>query len=144
MTKQKKEKQQEVAQVDYKPLYLRALADYQNLEKRAQSQKEEIAQATKGHVVARFLPFLDNLDQAEIFIKDPGLAIVKQQFVDALLSEGLVEVAQVGDSFDPTFAEAVDVVEGTEDNKIVEVVKRGFAIDGRVIRPAQVKVSKKV
>ncbi len=129
---------------EYKNKYLRALADYQNLEKRVREQSEEQAQNIKKRLLLDMLPFLDNLAKAEIFLKDEGLKIIKNQFYQTLEKEGLKEIDLEGKEFDPHLAEAVDVVEGEEDNKIAEIVRKGYMMNDKVIRVAQVKVTKKI
>ena len=59
-----------------------------------------------------------------------------------LKDEGLEEIEVLDQEFDPHQAEAVEIVAGTEDNIITEVVTKGYKFGDRVIRPAQVKVSK--
>ena len=126
-----------------KKQYLRALADYHNLEKRINDTREEtVIQATK-RIVLRLLPFVDNLEKAEVFIKDPGLGMIKSQFYKTLRDEGLTEIQILGKLFDPHQAEAVEVVQGDKDNVVAEVVQKGYMLGDTVIRPAQVKVSKK-
>lgn len=122
--------------------YLRALADYHNLEKRIQDTKEETIKHATKRVILRLLPFLDNLEKAEIFIKDPGLGMIKNQFYKTLQEEGVEELTILGKHFNPEQAEAVDTVDGKEDDIIAEVVRKGYALFGKVIRPAQVKVMK--
>ena len=128
---------------DFKSKYLRALADYQNFERRMRDERTEISKIAQTSAVIRLLPFLDNLDQAEIFIKDKGLQMIKDQFYNTLKEMGLREIEMQGKEFDPHTAEAIDIVEGDTDNIIVEVIRKGYECDGKVLRPAQVKVSKK-
>jgi molecular chaperone GrpE len=89
------------------------------------------------------LPFLDTLNQAEIFIKDQGLKMVKNSFMQRLSEMGVKEVPLEGKEFDPHFAEAIDIVEGEEDNKVVEVLRKAYEFNGKLLRVGQVKVSKK-
>ncbi len=126
-----------------KQQYLRALADYHNLEKRVyEGQEETVKQATR-RVVLRLLPFLDNLEKAEVFVQDPGLKMIKDQFLKNLYEEGVEEIELTGKEFNPEEAEAVDVVLGEKDNVVAEVMQKGYKLFGKVIRPAQVKVTKK-
>lgn len=127
----------------YKQRYLRALADYQNFENRARTESERTAKNTTAALLTRLLPLLDDLEKAEVFIKDEGLKMIKDQFKKRLTEEGLQEVDVLGKPFDPQFAEAIEVVSGDRDNTVVEVVQKGYKFNDRLIRPAQVKVSKK-
>ena len=129
---------------EYKNKYLRALADYHNLEKRVQEQNEELTRNVTRRLLLNMLPFLDNLEKAEVFLKDEGLKIIKDQFQKTLEKEGLKEMDLRDKEFDPHLAEAVEVVEGDEDNIVTEVVRKGYMLGDKVIRIAQVKVSKKL
>ena len=57
---------------------------------------------------------------------------------------GLEEIDLLGKDFDPIFAEAIDIIPGKEDNKVVEVLRKGYKLGDKIIRVAQVKVSKKI
>lgn len=128
---------------EYKDKLLRALADYHNLEKRVGEERKELGRRAVQGFILRVLPFLDNLEQAEVFVKDKGLEIVKSSFVDLLKMEGLTKIEVLGKEYDVHSAEAVDLVEGEQDNMVVEVVRNGYMFNGQIIRPAQVKVSKR-
>lgn len=127
-----------------KTKYLRALADYQNLEKRIQEEKEYITKSAKKNFIMKLLPFLDNLEKAEVFFKDEGLKMIKNQLTASFEDEGLEELSIDGQEFDPHLAEAVEIVSGEKDNIIIETVRRGYKFGDQVIRPAQVKVSKQI
>ncbi len=144
-TKQKKKQEKaQVPQEDYKDRYLRALADYHNLEKRASDQMKEHGKRATGALILQLLPALDNLEKAEVFIKDAGLKLVRDQLAQALYSAGLQEIeGLVGALYDPEVAEAIEAVVGETDNLITEVVRKGYKLHDRILRPAQVKVTKK-
>src|SRR5690606_39767859 len=89
-----------------------------------------------------FLPVVDNLDQAEIFMSDPGLEMISSSFRQALKEMGVQEVELLGNEYDPHYSEVVEVVEGKQDNIIVEVLQKAYEMNGEVIRPGKVKVSK--
>ncbi|MEI6532554.1 MAG: nucleotide exchange factor GrpE [Candidatus Roizmanbacteria bacterium] len=129
---------------DNKQKYLRALADYQNYENRSREERAESIERAQANLILKIMPFLDNLEQAEIFIKDAGLKMIKNTFESTLKNMGLKEIEVLGKEFDPYVAEAVDIVEGEKDDINVEVLRRGYMYNDRVIRPAQVKVSKKI
>ena len=132
-------------QVDeFKNKYLRAIADYQNLEKRVGDERFELMKMANKNLLIKILPFLDNLEKAELFVNDEGLKISKDHFMQILNEAGLVEMDLMNKDFDPVYAEAIDIVEGKEDNKIVEVLKKGYMFEDKIIRVAQVKVSKKI
>lgn len=129
---------------EYKNRYLRALADYQNFQKRARDDREVIAEQTAKHIFFKLLPFLDNLEKAEAFVADQGLKMVKNDFFSILEKEGLREIVVINKPFDPYTAEAIDIVPGDDNDIVVEVLEKGYEFRGDVLRPAKVKVSKKV
>lgn len=135
-------KELEMQSEDYKNKYLRALADYQNQEKRSRSEKWEAGNEATAQLLLELLPFLDNLNKAEIFIKDTGLKMIKEQFEKTLEDLGLIEIDIIGKQFDPQYAEAVETVEGEKDNIVVEVIRKGYMLGERILRVALVKVSK--
>ena len=127
---------------EFKNKYLRALADYQNLEKRVNDERFELMKMANKNLLIKILPFLDNLEKAEIFVKDEGLKISKEHFLQILKEAGLEEIDLLNKDFDPNLAEAIDIVPGIEDNKVVEVLRKGYMYEGKIIRVVQVKVSK--
>ena len=129
---------------EYKNSYLRALADYRNLEKRMIDERTELIKRADASLILKLLPFLDHLQKAEAFVKDDGLKIVKDDFVKILKELGLEEINVVGKEFDPHQAEAVDVIAGDKDNIIVEILRKGYMFEGKILRIAQVKVSRKI
>ncbi|MEK7634002.1 MAG: nucleotide exchange factor GrpE [Patescibacteria group bacterium] len=129
---------------EFKNKYLRALADYQNLEKRVNEERLELMKIANKNLLIKILPFLDNLGKAEVFIKDQGLKISKDHFFQILKDAGLKEIDLLNKDFDPNLAEAVDIISGKEDNKVVEVLRKGYMFEDKIIRVAQVKVSKKL
>lgn len=127
-----------------KTKYLRALADYQNFENRVASQREELINNANKHLVMKLLSFLDNLDQAEIFVKDDHLKLIKDSFHKLLKDEGLKELDIKGKEYDPYTAEVIDMIDGEKENQVVDVLRKGYEMNGKVIRVAQVKVSRKL
>ncbi len=128
--------------LNFKNMYVRALADYKNLENRVQQERGQMRDAIKKQIIMEMLPVLDNLNQAEIFTKDTGLQMVNKSFIQALERIGVKEIELLGREYDPYSAEVVEVVAGDENNIIVEVLVKGYSLAGEVIRPAKVKVSK--
>jgi len=129
---------------EFKNKYLRAIADYQNLEKRMGDERFELMKMANKNLLMKVLPFLDNLEKAEVFVKDQGLKISKDHFLQILKEAGLEEIDVLNKEFDPVSAEAIDIVPGKEDNKVVEVLLKGYKYGDKIIRVAQVKVSKKL
>lgn len=129
---------------EFRNKYLRALADYQNLENRVRSEREDVVRNANKNLILKLLPFLDNLEKAEIFVKDPGLKIAREQLEKTLNELGVEEIQVIGQEYDPYTAEVIELVEGEKDNLVTEVIKRGYRIGDSILRVAQVKVSKKI
>jgi len=128
---------------EYKNKYLRALADYQNLEARFSEEKKEIENKSNRKLVLQILPFLDNLEKAEVFVKDQGLKIARDELYRVFQGLGLEEVEVQGKEYDPYTAEVVEIVKGDKDNIVSQVLRKGYKLGNRIIRIAQVKVTKK-
>lgn len=129
---------------EFKNKYLRALADYQNLEKRINEEKFEIIRNANKHLILGLLPFLGNLEKAEVFIKDPGLKMTKDHLFGILNEIGLEEINVLNKEYDPNNAEVIDVVPGDKDNIVTEVLRKGYKLNDKILQVAQVKVSKKL
>ena len=129
---------------EWKNKYLRALADYHNLEKRTESQIELQIKTTKKRLFLKFLDILDNIVRAEIFIKDAGLQLVISDFHKMLTSENVTKMDLLKKPYDPHLAECVEVTTGEKDNIVIEVVQDGYMLNDEVLRVAQVKVTKKL
>lgn len=117
----------------------RAVADYQNLEKRVAEQRQEWARSASKDLIVRLLPVLDTLMLAQKHTEDQGIKLSVQQFLQTLKQEGVEQIKTVGEDFDPHTMEGVGQAEG-EEGKVVEEVRPGFVLYDKVIRPAQVLV----
>jgi len=120
----------------------RALADYQNLEKRVEGEREDFVKFANSQLILKILPAIDSLEKAEDYLNDEGLALAVRQLKDALFSAGLERIEVKGRDFNPEEMECVEVGEG-EEGKVLEEVRAGYKFGGRVLRVAQVKVGKR-
>lgn len=123
----------------------RAVADYQNLEKRTEEKRREWVLASNLDLVKKLLPVLDNLFLAQNHIRDDGLDLSTRKFLDVLKEEGVEEIETNDRNFDPHLMEcvavkAVDPSRGQMENKVLEEVRKGFIMNDIVLRPAQVVV----
>ncbi len=145
----KKTNELEQKAADLEAQLKRALADYQNLEKRISEGRSELTSFVGGELIKRMLPVLDHLEQALAGISEDerqsgwarGVELAVKEFEGVLQSEGLDEIPADG-VFDPALHEAVDTRDG-ENNMILEVVRKGYNLNGKVLRPAQVVVGRK-
>jgi len=119
----------------------RALADYQNLEKRTGLEKEEFAKFANSQLILKILPGLDSLEKAGQHLKDEGLKLALKQLTDELASSGLEKMETLGQDFDPETMECLEVAKG-EEGKVLDEIRPGYKLNNRVLRVAQVRVGK--
>ena len=142
INKKKEEEKNSDGTEEWKSKYLRALADYQNLEKRvAVNRAEEFKLAAKNFIL-KILPVLDVLENAQKQIKDKGLELAVKLFHEVLKKEQVERIEVVGKKFDPYLMDCVDVAESEKENEVIEELRAGYRLWDKVIRPAQVKVGK--
>ena len=119
----------------------RSLADYSNLEKRIESQRQLFVTLATTSILSKMIEVLDNFNLAQNHLNDPGLKMAIDKFNSVLKTEGLEEINPKDLEFDPQSMECIEAVDGPE-NFVVEVKKLGYKLNGHVIRPAQVSVGK--
>jgi molecular chaperone GrpE len=121
----------------------RIFADYQNLEKRVTEEKRVLILSANRHLLLRLLPVLDTLNVALVHTKDKGLELSIQQFTSALANEGVKKIETKGKMFDPNLMECIAIEQG-EDGKVISEVQPGYFLNEEILRPAMVKVGKKI
>jgi molecular chaperone GrpE len=119
----------------------RSLADYANLEKRIESQRQLFVTLATTAIVIKMIEILDDLHLTYNHLQDPGLKIAIDKFINVLKSEGVEEINVSNQEFNPETMECIEAVEGKE-NRVISVKKSGYKLNGHVIRPAQVSVGK--
>lgn len=130
----------------------RERADFSNYKKDEQKLRDDIKFYTKSKLVYEFLNIFDNFDLALKHMPPDlaennwakGIMHIRQQFEMILKGEGVEEIKSVGEKFDPSFHEALEEIEAEEKESgmILEELQKGYKLDGRVIRPSKVKISK--
>lgn len=140
---------QEIAELTH---HLQKLqAEFENYKKRVQAERTELMDAAKAAVLAELLPALDNFDRAATHLPKElehntwakGMQYVGNQLLAILNDIGVKKFSAVGQHFDPAKHEAIEHVDSTKpEGTVVEEVTPGYAINGRVVRPASVRVSK--
>ena len=152
-TKAKNESEKKAA--EYLDKLQRLQADMENIQKIAKRQVDTATSQASERLLMKLLPVLDSLRQAVKIAgsADPlpqgevavGLKMLQDLFLQALETEGLQEIPTEGRSLDPGMHEVVSYVETDEkpENTVLEEVRRGYTLNGKVIRPALVVVSKK-
>jgi len=117
----------------------RALADYQNLERRTEEERREFVKYANKELIVSLLPAFDALFLASKYTEDQGVKLTVQRVLEILKEQGVEKVETENVQFNAEGMEAVEVVEG-EDGKVIEEIRPGFTIFGKLVRPAQVKV----
>jgi len=148
----KKLEETEKLKNEYLAGWQRARADLINYKKEEMERVGSFIKITQEGLILEFLPILDNFDIAEKKIPNDlkenenvkGLLQIKQQILDFLKKKGVEEIKSVGEKFNPAYHEVVGEVDTDqfETGTIVEEVQKGYKINGRVLRPARVKVAK--
>jgi len=121
----------------------RTLADYQNLQKRVVADQQDFVKFANAVLLTKLLPALDDLEKTQEHLKNAGLQLTIDKFKSVLQAEGISEIKLLNTVFDPKTAECVELIPGKKDY-IIEIVQTGYALQGRVLRPARVKVGKGV
>jgi len=127
----------------WKEKYFRALADYQNLQKQTQEEHYQVRMFAGLVVIEKLLPVVDLLEKAQEHLNDQGLELALKELYSFFHSIGVEKIEVVGKLFDPHIMECSEVVEHIKDNEVIEEVRAGYTMHGKVIRVARVKVGKK-
>lgn len=135
-----KENQEQIE--DLTNRWKRALADYQNLEKRYEREKGDFVAFANANLILKLVGILGHLEKATSNFEDKGLEIIVCEFKRVLNEEGLEEIECEEKEFDPELMEAVDLILGKDENKVGEVVNKGYLLKGKLLLPAKVKVIK--
>lgn len=132
--------------------FMRAAADLENFRRRTVREKDELRTLATGRVLEDVFPVLDNLALAISAAKQPkadlksligGIDMVLSQLKAALASHGLKEVNPVGQAFDPHQHEAISHQPSPDvkEENVLQVVRTGYSLNGRLLRPASVVIS---
>jgi molecular chaperone GrpE len=148
----------EKQKAEYLAGWQRARADLLNYKKEETERVADILKYANEGLILKMLPILDNFDVALKNIPDEGFLQIRKQFQNFLKEQGVEEIESLGKKFDPNLHEVVEEIEinkeeqvtrnkeqGTRDNEqgtILEEIQKGYTINGRLLRPAKVKVFK--
>ncbi|MFQ5860682.1 MAG: nucleotide exchange factor GrpE [Dehalococcoidia bacterium] len=136
----------------FKNLLQRVQADFVNYKRRAEEERVEQERQATARLVEQLLPLLDEfrlaLDHAEreehhaTWLE--GVRLLEKKLQNILEAEGLSRIEAQGKAFDPWEHEALSYQESTEhaEGQVIEVLREGYKLHGRVLRPAQVVVAR--
>ncbi|MEA3464727.1 MAG: nucleotide exchange factor GrpE [Thermodesulfobacteriota bacterium] len=139
----------------HKDLYLRTRAETDNFKRRMQREKEELSKYANEALLREVLPVIDNLERAVAHARDndgdtstllDGVEMTLGQFQNVLQKFHVTSVDAKGKLFDTACHEAMGQMErdDCEPNTVVDVMQSGYMLNGRLLRPAMVMVSKAV
>ncbi|MBN1916163.1 nucleotide exchange factor GrpE [Candidatus Dojkabacteria bacterium] len=126
---------------------LRALADYQNLQRRTIKEKEELSYLLVASLIHQVIEVKEDLERFLENEKNEGIKSILDKLNSVLAERGVEELeVQPGNDFNPEFMEAITALEGKGDNKrnkVIELIQKGYKLEaGKVIRNAKVIVGK--
>lgn len=134
---------------DWKDMYARTLADFDNYRKRTARDREELVKFATSEAVKDMLPTADNLsialdqakDKEDPFVK--GVRLAYEGFLKALKDHGAEPFESLGETLDPNRHEAIATLpsDTVEEGRISAEAKKGWMLNGRLLRAAQVVVS---
>ena len=150
--KQSLEEKQKQAD-EYKAEYLRSVAEYQTLRNRTEKEKGEYINFGKAKILERNIGIYDVFEQAMISVRagqdlksiKVGLEMIYNEFSKMLKEEGVEKIECLNKPFDHNVCEALDQIETdeVEEGTVLAVYQNGYKLNGKLMRPARVKVAKK-
>ncbi len=129
--------------------YKRALADLDNYRKRSAREVERRVEEGRDALLREWLEAVDTVERAARMDPDgplgQGMRALLDQIEALLARRGVQRIGEAGEPFDPERHDAVEVRMTTDapENTVVDVIRAGYAVDGRVLRPAQVAVARR-
>ena len=150
----KKIEELENQNADLKDKYMRAMAEMENIRKRAAKEKIDTIKRANKDLLLSLLNFMDNFERAikagennsDIQNSEyyKGIELIHKQFIDFIHDNGVEEIECLGGEFDPNLHEALTMIEipDCEHEKIVEVYAKGYKLNDELLRTAKVIVGK--
>jgi len=137
---------------EYLDGWQRALAEFANYKRRMEREQAQAYQIAAGNVIKRYLEILDDLERAlktrpaegDGAAWANGIELITRKLASFLEVEGVTPMPAEGQFFDPNMHEAISQEESPdyESGQIIEVIKQGYLLGERVLRPAQVRLAK--
>ena len=138
---------------EYFDRLLRLQADFDNYKKRLEKDKLEFIKFSNEEIIAQILTIIDDFERAveagktkhDFDVLYKGIEMIHNDFKELLKEKGLKEIEAKGKPFNPYEHEAMmqEETDKHPEDHVVEELQKGYTLNGRVIRPAKVKVAKK-
>ena len=137
---------------EYLDGWQRARAEFANYKKRVEREMEQSYAATAAQILARYLPILDDIERAlrerptenEVQAWTEGIELIHRKLTALLEAEGVERIPAESQRFDPNLHEAISFEEkdGHEEGQIIDVIRQGYRLGERILRPAVVRVAR--
>lgn len=121
----------------------RAVADYRNLERRIDEEKKDWIKFSNRELLLKLFEAFEILFIAEKHVSDEGLKLSIKKIVEVLKGAGVERIETVNKKYDPETMECIEVV-GGENDMVLEEIRPGFTLYGKVLKPAKVKVGREL
>jgi len=133
---------------EFKDGWQRAVAEFQNYRKRIERENSDVYRNAVSNIIKRYLPVMDDLERAlhsrpADLAWAEGIELIYRKLESILEAEGIQRIQAEGKMFDPNFHEAIsqEPSEGHCSGQVIAVVRNGYMLGERVIRPAMVRVA---
>ena len=142
-------KDEEIA--NQKDTFLREKAELENFKKRLTKEKDDFVQFANERLLQELIQIEDNLERAlevpnaTLESLKEGVEMIQKQFSTFLKNQKVESIEAIGKEFDPTLHEVLNQQESEEheENTVIEEYSKGYTLNGRILRPAKVVISKK-
>ena len=142
-------KDEEIA--NQKDTFLREKAELENFKKRLTKEKDDFVQFANERLLQELIQIEDNLERAlevpnaTLESLKEGVEMIQKQFSTFLKNQKVEPIEAIGKPFDPTLHEVLNQQESEEheENTVIEQYSRGYTLNGRILRPTKVVISKK-
>jgi molecular chaperone GrpE len=136
---------------EYYDLLLRTRAEFDNYRKRVERERQEQAESAAADLLRSLLAIVDDLERAlaapeggDADAYRAGVELIHRQMLDVLRGRGVSPIDAIGETFDPHLHQAVtyEPAPGRRDGEIIEELRKGYRLGGRLLRPSMVKVAR--
>jgi len=142
-------KDEEIA--NQKDTFLREKAELENFKKRLTKEKDDFVQFANERLLQELIQIEDNLERAlevpnaTLESLKEGVEMIQKQFSTFLKNQKVEPIEAIGKPFDPTLHEVLNQQESEEheENTVIEQYSKGYTLNGRILRPTKVVISKK-
>ncbi|NJM05675.1 nucleotide exchange factor GrpE [Candidatus Gracilibacteria bacterium] len=141
----------EAQAAEHKDQLLRTMADFKNYKRRTDAERAELIRSAGADTLLALLPIVDDFDLAVESVPTEiaatpwwgGTQLIAHKLRTTLEAKGVREIEALGTDFDPNLHEAITYEDAPgQDGKVIAVVRRGYRLNDRVLRPAMVKVGR--